>query len=440
MSPTPSSLSPPYQLPHPKFRPLSQQDVHTSWERLRRSCDACQIAKVKCSQHKPSCHRCIRHGQPCVYSPQRRTGRPRKKASQKHDPPEAINNNDPDVTAVSTDPRAQATGASFPGTPDLVMADVADDPQFLPMGPQGNGVDGRDGFMQPSLEALLEASLPNSGGGNKPSGSPGIIARPLPTHDQNNNPYNPPANDDIHNLISNTSPHALGDWSLFIHDFDLPVVMPSSSQVLDLDQIPALDMGTSSSSSECGDCGARCYTILLRQLLFLRQSIPESNRPSIDVILQVERQVRTLLDRIVGCVSCLSNRSSVLLLSVITERVVQMLDWIIEEKTLLDTENARSTRRALGTHALAAGSGVERKHVCRIPLRVGELLMDEDSKQYFLKHLILMRMKDLAAKMQDTRRTTATRPNDCIYRSADLVMVESLNRLDYLRGQVRLWE
>ena len=46
--------------------------------RLRTSCDRCQEAKLGCSQEKPTCRRCSRHGIPCVYSPFRRIGRPRK--------------------------------------------------------------------------------------------------------------------------------------------------------------------------------------------------------------------------------------------------------------------------------------------------------------------------------------------------------------------------
>jgi hypothetical protein len=51
---------------HSSPSPLcTQTEVTANWERLRKSCDSCQEAKVKCSQHKPSCHRCLRHRQPC---------------------------------------------------------------------------------------------------------------------------------------------------------------------------------------------------------------------------------------------------------------------------------------------------------------------------------------------------------------------------------------
>ncbi|KAJ5997667.1 hypothetical protein N7522_009327 [Penicillium canescens] len=51
----------------------------SSQARLRTSCDACQSLKIKCSQNKPECDRCVKHGLHCVYSPLRRMGRPRKR-------------------------------------------------------------------------------------------------------------------------------------------------------------------------------------------------------------------------------------------------------------------------------------------------------------------------------------------------------------------------
>lgn len=51
----------------------------SSQARLRTSCDSCQSLKIKCSQNKPECDRCVKHGLHCVYSPLRRMGRPRKR-------------------------------------------------------------------------------------------------------------------------------------------------------------------------------------------------------------------------------------------------------------------------------------------------------------------------------------------------------------------------
>jgi len=51
--------------------------------KLRTSCDGCQEAKLGCSQEKPTCRRCLRHGITCVYSPFRRIGRPRKSTNSR---------------------------------------------------------------------------------------------------------------------------------------------------------------------------------------------------------------------------------------------------------------------------------------------------------------------------------------------------------------------
>ncbi|KAG2012602.1 hypothetical protein GB937_006951 [Aspergillus fischeri] len=308
---------------------------------------------------------------------------------------------------------------------DLVMADVrGDDTPLLAGGVTADNINSIDSVFDPSFEALL-------------AGSP--LNKDPTTRDNNSN--------SCHTGYLTASPSdAWGDLSLFLPDYNISSLSHPEHVVAGIDQLPPLSVDASNTSSESGDCRAKCYTALLQQLLFLRQSLPESTRPSIDVILQVESHERSLLDRVLSCATCLSNRSSVLLMSVITERVIQMLDWIIEEKTLLDTESARSSRRTVSSWTRTsqlppAGNRTDgRPYVCLIPLHVGSTELDEDTKQYFLKQLILMRMKKLAAKVQDVRRTTSARPGDCIYRAAELVFAESLQRLDYLRGQVQLWE
>ena len=71
---------------------------------------------------------------------------------------------------------------------------------------------------------------------------------------------------------------------------------------------------------------------------------------------------------------------------------------------------------------------------------VGNIQLDEEAKRAFLKQLILTRITKLATKLQEVRQTATTRPGDCIYRAAELLLVGFSRRLDYLRGQVRLWD
>ena len=64
-------------LVQPKPYLVRMVDSMNNAQRLRTSCDRCQNAKVKCSRAKPACWRCNQSGQQCVYSPVRRTGRPK---------------------------------------------------------------------------------------------------------------------------------------------------------------------------------------------------------------------------------------------------------------------------------------------------------------------------------------------------------------------------
>ncbi|KAI1177514.1 hypothetical protein F4777DRAFT_195520 [Nemania sp. FL0916] len=46
--------------------------------KFRQSCDKCQNSKIRCSRDKPVCKRCAQRRFRCIYSPQKRTGRPKK--------------------------------------------------------------------------------------------------------------------------------------------------------------------------------------------------------------------------------------------------------------------------------------------------------------------------------------------------------------------------
>lgn len=65
---------------HPAARldsSTSNQGVKPRQSRLRASCDACFLAKVKCSKAKPICSRCLACGADCRYSPSSRAAKPR---------------------------------------------------------------------------------------------------------------------------------------------------------------------------------------------------------------------------------------------------------------------------------------------------------------------------------------------------------------------------
>ena len=54
-------------------------------EKLRVSCDACHLLKIKCSKTRPLCSRCLVCGSNCTYSPSARVGRRSKNKSSPED-------------------------------------------------------------------------------------------------------------------------------------------------------------------------------------------------------------------------------------------------------------------------------------------------------------------------------------------------------------------
>ncbi|KAI0904503.1 hypothetical protein F4823DRAFT_567646 [Ustulina deusta] len=81
--------------------------------KFRQSCDKCQNSKVRCSRDKPICKRCAQRRFSCIYSPLRRTGRPRKVAGTDTDDDAASRINEMDVDEEGGTPDSAARAASL---------------------------------------------------------------------------------------------------------------------------------------------------------------------------------------------------------------------------------------------------------------------------------------------------------------------------------------
>lgn len=62
----------------PSLQPTNSPKTKVEPRRLRASCDACYLSKVKCGKETPTCARCLNHAQACSYSPSQRVGKPRR--------------------------------------------------------------------------------------------------------------------------------------------------------------------------------------------------------------------------------------------------------------------------------------------------------------------------------------------------------------------------
>ncbi|EKG10398.1 hypothetical protein MPH_12497 [Macrophomina phaseolina MS6] len=355
----------------------SNDILERQWERMRKSCDACQDAKVKCSQQKPFCRRCERHCIPPASSPNYAVG-----------------------------------GAASPFNVDL--------------------------FGDLSL---------------------------FPTRDYDIAPLPPPPTTSSSSASSST---------------------PTASILLG----PAGSIGLESVSNSASDhaissiapagCTGDCYGAVLQQLQYFHSRLPETTRPGIDTILLAERDMRSNQERVMACAACAANRSVLLLLAVVAERIVQMLDQIFETKSLLDAEraasSARSARRgwrnnsasspfnvggrspsAASSSSSSSSSRVDSQHqqqqqqqqqqqrsadyyACPLPLQVGSVKVNRDSKDLCLKQLLQLRLTRLAAVLRDLQQASTVRPGDILYFSGELLLSDSLQRLEFLRGQVQVWD
>lgn len=85
--------------------------------KLRESCQACAMSKIKCSKDKPQCNRCTEKGTVCQYLVTKRTGRKvRRQDSTSGET--VVSPSSPNNTALSSPERELESAA-----PDLPMLD-----------------------------------------------------------------------------------------------------------------------------------------------------------------------------------------------------------------------------------------------------------------------------------------------------------------------------
>ncbi|EFE42684.1 AflR-like C6 zinc cluster transcription factor, putative [Trichophyton verrucosum HKI 0517] len=300
-------------------------------------------------------------------------------------------------------------------------------PEFLSAG-TGEDTNNLNHDIFPSLDSLLDISL---------------CERGLDTCGIPNEPNNSWQGSQQTTYPPGSFPDTLNDKFALDHGVSFPPLSPG----LSIDEPPQLSTRSPSTTNSNADrdCSGRCYVMLLQQLLFLHRSLPEFSRPSVDAILLVERNLyRNVSGTLLQCTTCGSNRSTLLLLSTVIERIVLMFNWIIEKKTLMDSKNARLSRLALCSWAqnpsVPPPADSFQRTFCHVPLMVGNVEMDAKTKHTFMKPLIILRIKKLAAMLQELSRITASRSQDCLCRAAELILMDCKQRLDYLRGQVQTWE
>ncbi|KAK7440921.1 hypothetical protein Landi51_10445 [Colletotrichum acutatum] len=357
--------------------------------RLRNSCDRCQDTKLKCSQEKPACRRCARLGLPCVYSPIRRLGRPRKHSS---------NQLEDSTQLPQQQPRQQRQPPPPPPSSAVTSSGVAgvrggrkdedQEGEITNMGQSHGGPSTSISLQKVPTPAFHETISPFSdafldaiSGVNDDRASTIVIPSALhqPVIDSNHQfdvvmetlfTTDPASSESLAAVsLTETSFEDLQNWATEQSHYNTPVdqheqfgsealtgtTKRPSTAAMNMSKGDAaaavaavsdvfgpeetsmhfhtqpLPVSTSVLTSSSLMCSNDCYRCLSQQLAGLNSLTNSSVTPNVDTILQIDRNMQALTKGLLNCPHCLANDSSLLLLSIIMDQATRLLDCFIEK-------------------------------------------------------------------------------------------------------------
>ena len=482
--------------------------------RIRNSCDACQEAKLGCGQEKPTCRRCVRHNQPCVYSPFRRIGRPRRStttqstnATDTAKPRSKPQSRDKEnsgtttttTTAASHDPTSSASvdhdlsATSCPVSvdhgrgPSLSLVSEPFNDFSNHFDPNPSVLDELDPFLNGQDFADLEPSFSDQHGAHMA----GLLSKadnamldlqqsmqPRPNSSNMANVYQledamtrslnqtfPTERESTTNPIPHQERNADGpgvastpgltsgtsyidqmdfdmgpsdDWSYVGEEVVIFPLIQNHQQGTRADNVSyANSPGPSPAAPTQSSCNKNCYPSLIQQLAHLNEHLSEGFKPSLDVILQVERDTRSLRGKILDCKARFHNRSIFLLLAVVIEQVMRLLETIAHDE---GDSSFREDTNNVGRTRYDRGSGAPASYVSQCTLLVGEFEVDDETKASFIKRHLLFRLHRFVNMLTDLGQLMNNDLKDINLKTARDMLRDVFQRIELLRGVVELWE
>lgn len=286
--------------------------------RIRLSCDSCQRSKVRCSQDRPVCTRCQKHGYNCVYSPSRRAGRPRLRRPGESSLPKASDT----VHAAKSQPAASPIPIPIPVpqiTPNVSRANTP--PQ--PLTPPSTSSSASSDHM--TMMNLAELDLPPSLDSLSPPLEPFVYDNG--THNVLHNFF-----DGFHHdlVFSNHSSHSdvskfefgscLADEDMNGHNmvydcYAMPNPEPSSHHASTLN--PCTESGSCTCSLELVDC-------LLQDPP--SPSSADGTTGRVAAAIQKTKELSNRCRKVLCCSTCSSRTSTVLMVCEAVDQVSVALD------------------------------------------------------------------------------------------------------------------
>jgi hypothetical protein len=198
---------------------------------------------------------------------------------------------------------------------------------------------------------------------------------------------------------------------------------------------------------------AECCQSLIKVLFKLSEGLAAATGPpSLDIVLRMEREMHLHKDRVLNCTNCRgNNRSSILLLTMVMERLVEVL-----ERGKLG--GAAASKEPINRHSRGySGSGTQMKRRqgqrdsyasppgnplidTDCPLLIGDFEVNEETKKRFLKRLWKFQLQALLSLVKEIEQAVNVDLKDISHRLAKEMALEVRRRLESLTGRLEMWE
>lgn len=468
--------------------------------RLRNSCDNCQDMKLKCTQSKPACSRCIRIGLPCVYSPIRRLGRPRKNSDQpssqqqrqkqqqrqqqqqkqkenqqlppsldvstpasngvgngEANPSANAGGNAQDTGWTGDEPLAQSMHShtspdfheliSFPTDvlQNAILSIIEEDGRtIIAPGPvQASAIDPT--LSTAAFDAAIEdlsTSDPTSHDRLFPASMADITFEDIRQWTQS------PESTRYTSAVEHPTAQSSGAASRPTSSVTDKTDGSTASSTSDLlargepsthPHRQSLFVATSSASSSPPSCNSGCYRFLSQQLAGLNHCRNSETTPSAEMVLQLERNMQSLSQRLLHCATCLGDGSSLLLLSIIVDQVVRLLESFIGKVEPRINPPDHLPQCGIGIRNMDSLSSPVQVSAHTMELRIGDYeILDEDFKLTFLRRLLRHRLRLLVGMLMDLQQTAHGQGSDALCNTTYQTVREVVDRVERLRGKMAL--
>ncbi|KXX83196.1 Sterigmatocystin biosynthesis regulatory protein [Madurella mycetomatis] len=467
--------------------------------RLRNSCDNCQDMKLKCTQSKPACSRCIRIGLPCVYSPIRRLGRPRKNSDQPNSQQQrqkqqrqqqqqqqqqkqkekqqlslsldvstpasnGVGNGEANSSANSggngwagDEPIAQSmhshTSPDFheliPFPADALQSAILgiieeDSRTIIAPGPvQASAID-------PTLSATAFETAIEDLSSSDPTSHDKFFATSIADitfedmRQWTQSPESTRYTAALEHLTTQSSGMASRPTSSVTDKTESSTASSTSDPLAQREPSihphrQSLFVATSSASSSASSCSSGCYRCLSQQLAGLNHCRNSETTPNAEMVLQLERNMQSLSQRLLHCSTCLGDGSSLLLLSIIVDQVVRLLENFIGKVEPRINPSDHLPQCGIGIRSMDSLSHPVQLPAHTMELRIGDYeILDEDFKLTFLRRLLRHRLRLLVGMLMELQQTAHGQGSDSQCNTTYQTVREVVDRVERLRGKMAL--